>query len=109
MLTTNIDYFINCLSNIPVHQDICYLTKTKNILLPKNKYNNLYNLLSKNIFLDSSCAYIITKNGATKILNFIENNKILCTVHELLTNIHNKTPFITYITSIPLFSSFTLV
>lgn len=104
LLMSNIDYFINCLSNLPIIFDICYLTKTKNNI-SQTKYNNIFSTISKNIVFNSSCGYIISKNGAINILGYV-NTDIYCSMNELLTYVCDKTNLFMYVSSYPVFTGY---
>jgi GR25 family glycosyltransferase involved in LPS biosynthesis len=86
-IVENLEYLYKCLSSIPNDIDMCHLAKSdwyKFIL--NNKINNYWNTIHKQYF-NRLTAYITSKEGAKKILQY-STNFINIPCDDLLSNMH---------------------
>jgi GR25 family glycosyltransferase involved in LPS biosynthesis len=87
----SLEYAYNCLINIPSDFDICHISKSDWYkFIFNNKINEFWNTIHKQYFNRTTC-YIVSKNGAEKILHYtkdsinIPSDDLLSTMH-----IHDK-------------------
>jgi GR25 family glycosyltransferase involved in LPS biosynthesis len=87
----SLEYAYNCLINIPSDFDVCHISKSDWYkFIFNNKINEFWNTIHKQYFNRTTC-YIVSKNGAEKILHYtkdsinIPSDDLLSTMH-----IHDK-------------------
>jgi GR25 family glycosyltransferase involved in LPS biosynthesis len=107
-LINNLDILENTLNNLPNDFDLLHLAVSDcctNLInfKKKEKINSVFYSIY-NQFFNRGTAYIVSKNGATKLLNYT-NNFINMPADDLLSNTFNNTNnFNLYVPENPLFS-----
>lgn len=83
----SLDYAYNCLVNIPSEFDVCHVAKSDWYkFIFNNKINEFWNTIHKEYF-NRLTGYIVSKNGAEKILNYTKDSiNIPC--DDLLSHMH---------------------
>jgi glycosyl transferase family 25 len=85
ILCSDFEYLINILNNIPSESDICHIGESRwypfNIT---NKINDFFYENEKRYF-NNTTSYVVTKQGANKLLEFAEN-QIAHRADDLLSN-----------------------
>jgi GR25 family glycosyltransferase involved in LPS biosynthesis len=83
----SLEYAYNCLVNIPSEFDVCHVAKSDWYkFIFNNKINEFWNTIHKEYF-NRLTGYIVSKNGAEKILNYTKDSiNIPC--DDLLSNMH---------------------
>jgi glycosyl transferase family 25 len=83
----SLEYVYECLIKIPSDFDMCHVSKSDwyNFVF-NNKVNEMWNTIHKEYF-NRLTAYIISKNGAKKIVDHIKDN-INIPADDLLSNMH---------------------
>ena len=103
ILNTNLEYLMEHLLNLPENYDVCHIGESNFFPFQKHEkpINNFYYNINK-IFFNTSSSLIISKKGASKILNFNKNNinipsdDLISLIHYLSTdfNLHVPEKFI---------------
>jgi GR25 family glycosyltransferase involved in LPS biosynthesis len=86
-IVESLEYVYECLIKIPSDFDMCHVSKSDwyNFVF-NNKVNEMWNTIHKEYF-NRLTAYIISKNGAKKIVDHIKDN-INIPADDLLSNMH---------------------
>jgi glycosyl transferase family 25 len=86
-IVESLEYVYECLVKIPSDCDMCHVSKSDwyNFVL-NDKVNEMWNTIHKQYF-NRLTAYIISKSGAEKILDYVEDN-INIPADDLLSNMH---------------------
>ena len=85
LLTSDFETIVNILNNIPIDSDVCHIGEsTWYPFKITNKINDFFYEYERQ-YCNNNTSYIITKNGATKLLEFTKN-RILFPADDLLSN-----------------------
>jgi glycosyl transferase family 25 len=86
-IVESLEYVYECLVKIPSDCDMCHVSKSDwyNFVL-NDKVNEMWNTIHKQYF-NRLTAYIISKSGAEKILDYVKDN-INIPADDLLSNMH---------------------
>lgn len=83
----SLEYLYECLTNIPNEIDMCHIAKADwYSFIKQNKINDIWFTVAKQYF-NRLTAYIVSKEGATKILQHV-TNCIHVPCDDLLSNMH---------------------
>jgi GR25 family glycosyltransferase involved in LPS biosynthesis len=83
----SLEYAYDCLINIPIELDVCHVAKSDWYkFIFNNKVNEFWNTVHKQYF-NRLTAYITSKEGAKKILNYTKDS-INVPCDDLLSNMH---------------------
>ena len=89
-LVKPIDQLFNLLNNIPVDADYCHLALSDWYPFILTEQKNEYFYKCKKTFFNRTTAYIISLNGAKKIINYI-GNEINLPIDDLINTIYRTT------------------
>ena len=87
-LNTSINNFFNHLNYLPENYDVCYLGEENDKFKIINQETLIYYKVKKYFFRGNK-NYIISKNGSTKIINYLKNN-IVYLSEELFYNCYEN-------------------
>ena len=89
-LVKSIDQLFNLLNNIPADADYCHLALSDWYPFILTEQKNEYFYKCKKTFFNRTTAYIISLNGAKKIINYI-GNEINLPIDDLINTIYRTT------------------
>jgi len=97
-IVESLEYAYECLVNIPSDFDMCHVSKSDwyNFVL-SDKVNEMWNTIHKQYF-NRLTAYIISKSGAKKILDYVKDT-INIPADDLLSNMHLEDKLKVYVPS----------
>jgi GR25 family glycosyltransferase involved in LPS biosynthesis len=101
-MVESLEYAYNCLVNIPNELDVCHIAKSDwDPFILNSKVNEMWYTINK-LYFNRLTAYIVSKNGAQKILDWIEDY-IVMPADDLLSNMHLRENLGIYVPSTYIF------